>query len=206
MTGKNKEFMTSREAAAALGVALSTVQLWTNNGLLKAWTTGGGHRRIARGSVEKILAEQSAVISSSPYEAESLTVVVVEDQVSQRRLYQQQFEARKLPVRLIMANNGFEGLLQIGKYSPNVIITDLKMPNMDGFQMIAALTEQDDLSECLTIAVTSLDPGEIKSRGGLPEDVIVLSKPIPFDQLESLLLKKLLSIRDQRTLKVSYRF
>ena len=46
-----KDYFTSREAAELLGVAVSTIQQWTNNGLLRAWTTAGGHRRITRNSV-----------------------------------------------------------------------------------------------------------------------------------------------------------
>ncbi len=55
MTEKRKAYYSTREAAELLGVAVSTIQLWTKGGLLKAWTTGGGHRRIALRSVEEML-------------------------------------------------------------------------------------------------------------------------------------------------------
>ena len=42
----------TREAADRLGVSLRTVQLWSEAGLLRAWKTPGGHRRILTASVD----------------------------------------------------------------------------------------------------------------------------------------------------------
>jgi PAS domain S-box-containing protein/excisionase family DNA binding protein len=55
---KKKNYCKTSEAAKLLGVAVSTIQLWANNGSLRAWTTDGGHRRIERTSVEEMLAKQ----------------------------------------------------------------------------------------------------------------------------------------------------
>ena len=40
-------YITSRQAASQLGLSLRTIQLWVENGVLSAWKTAGGHRRIA---------------------------------------------------------------------------------------------------------------------------------------------------------------
>ena len=50
-----RKFCTTREAAEILGVSLKTAQLWSESGLLEAWRTDGGHRRIFRSSVERLL-------------------------------------------------------------------------------------------------------------------------------------------------------
>lgn len=41
---KQKDYLSTRDAAELLNLAVSTIQLWTDNGLLRAWTTAGGHR------------------------------------------------------------------------------------------------------------------------------------------------------------------
>jgi len=87
MTSKSKEFLTSSEAASLLGVALSTIQLWTESGLLRAWKTGGGHRRITRQSVEHMLDQQRAAVEALPA-SDQFTVVVVEDDRALLKLYQ----------------------------------------------------------------------------------------------------------------------
>ena len=65
MAEKKKDYYKTSEAARLLDVAVSTVQLWANNGSLRAWTTDGGHRRIERSSVEEMLAQQQPVNTNS---------------------------------------------------------------------------------------------------------------------------------------------
>ena len=56
---KDREFISTRKAADMLGVAVSTIQLWTDDGLLNAWVTKGGHRRISLDSVNEQLLKQN---------------------------------------------------------------------------------------------------------------------------------------------------
>ena len=50
-----KKFCTTKEAADLLGVSVGTVQQWVESGLLQAWKTAGGHRRVTREAVENLL-------------------------------------------------------------------------------------------------------------------------------------------------------
>ena len=50
----------TREVAQVLGLAVRSVQLMVDRGELEAWKTPGGHRRIARASVERWLAQRQA--------------------------------------------------------------------------------------------------------------------------------------------------
>ena len=52
--------LTTREAARLLGIAVSTAQLWIENGLLPAWKTPGGHRRVRLSEVGRLLRERGA--------------------------------------------------------------------------------------------------------------------------------------------------
>jgi len=190
MAEKQKDYFSSREAAKLLGVAVSTIQLWVNNGHLKAWTTSGGHRRISRSSVESILKEQNEILDCHN-EERALTVVIVDDDASQLRLYQKYLLTLDLDVTVITAQDGYEGLVKIGNTNPDIIITDLVMPNMDGFKMVRALTELTEVTEltdCEIIAATGLTENEVKEKGGLPQGVHLLTKPIKFEDLEPLII------------------
>jgi len=186
MPEKQKSHYSSRQAAELLGVAVSTIQLWTNNGLLRAWTTAGGHRRIERSSIEEILAQQQATMSVTQNKP-SLSAVIVEDNPQQRLLYKKQLAARHIEMDINTAKNGYEGLIKIGRNLPDIIITDLMMPEMDGFQMVRAIKELPELEHCLIIVVTALNENEVDARGGLPEGVHLFTKPVPFEELEILL-------------------
>jgi len=60
--------LTTREAARLLGIAVSTAQQWIENGLLPAWKTPGGHRRVRLSAVSSLLRERAglAPLSSAP--------------------------------------------------------------------------------------------------------------------------------------------
>ena len=200
MQAKTKDYFTTREAAKLLGVAVSTIQMWTNSGLLKAWTTAGGHRRIAKKSVEGIL-KQQATIHENENLARTVTslsdnpvsIVVVEDNEQEIILYKKKFELWNMDATVHICNDGYEGLMIIGKLSPDIIISDLMMPNMDGFEMLRAIRKKPELEHCKLIAVSALTEDEIKHRGGLPEDVIAFRKPLPFNELKKLIQKSVVS-------------
>lgn len=187
------DLCTTREAAKRLGVSLRTVQLWVESGVLRAWKTAGGHRRILVASVDDILKQRRAALGgaeASAAGAQPFTLVVVEDDPDLLKLYRLQVAAWKLPLQLVTATNGFEGLVRIGETQPRMLITDLNMPGMDGFRMIRSLRGSADYKDMDIVAVTALDKAEIADRGGLPEDVKVMTKPVPFSELERLVRAK----------------
>lgn len=173
------EFLSTREAALRLGVALSTVQTWVETGILPAWKTAGGHRRIPVDAVDAVRMRQQAVLTTAA-PAAPFTVLVVEDEPVQRELYRRQFAEWQLPIELLMAEDGFEGLLLIGRHAPDLVITDLAMPEMDGFRMLRRLKSQTAARCGRIIVVTALTPQEIEDEGGLPAGIAVYPKPIPF--------------------------
>jgi excisionase family DNA binding protein len=190
MSEKSKAYYTSREAAELLGVAVSTIQLWTNNGSLSAWTTDGGHRRITRKSIDEMFNQQKAVTGNRA-EDYQLSIVIVEDNAQQIRLYKKQLNSLGINLRIVTASDGYEGLIKIGATIPDIIITDLKMPNFNGLQMVNTLGVMLELQNSLIIAITGLQPDEIKEMGSFPNKVKLFTKPVSFPELEILIRSKL---------------
>lgn len=182
-----KPYVSTQQAAKLLGVSLKTVQLWADKGLLKCWVTEGGHRRIDSNSVQAIIDCRNTLDAETPVVSHELCVLVVEDEEAQRKIYQQHLFASCLPIQLLFARNGFEALIQIGRRAPDVLITDLKMPGMDGFELLRALETVPELQHSCIVAVSSLDEWQVKQGGGLPDRVTLFSKPIPFNILIDLI-------------------
>jgi excisionase family DNA binding protein len=186
-----KNFCTTAEAADRLGVSIRTVQLWAESGLLQAWKTDGGHRRITLESLERLLAipkspalEESRVQSGSA--ANRLRVLVVEDEPSLLGLYQLYLKRWPMLPEVRVAQDGFEALLKIGEVKPHLLITDLYMPHMNGFEMLTKLRKLPELADMEIIAVTGVDAADIAD---LPANILRLPKPIPFEELERIATK-----------------
>lgn len=176
--------MTTRQVAEKLGVSLRAIQLWVDSGVLDAWKTPGGHRRVSAKSVGRLLSEGKVRPHPVRARASEIRILVVEDDIELLRLYEMNMRGWKPSVELVFAQNGYEGLVRIGESKPDVLITDLKMPGIDGFLMIDALGKRQDLRAMRLIVVTGLTRDEIAARGGLPPNVTVFEKPARFDKLE----------------------
>ena len=61
--------LTTREAARLLGIAVSTAQQWIENGVLAAWKTPGGHRRVRLSEVSALLRARAG-LGAQPGEAD----------------------------------------------------------------------------------------------------------------------------------------
>jgi CheY-like chemotaxis protein len=116
-------------------------------------------------------------------------VLVVEDEPDFRQLFELHLRSWGLPIHLTSVPSGFEALLQIGASRPDLLITDLRMPGIDGFEMLRALKAAGTLGELEIIVVTALTAHTITERGGLPEGVSVLYKPLHFAELQQRLLQ-----------------
>lgn len=177
-----EDVCSTREAADRLGVSLRTVQLWSEAGLLRAWKTPGGHRRILTDSIDELLKRRSGTSARRPAGGQ-FRVLIVEDEPDFRQLFELHLRSWNLPIDLASVPSGFDALLQIGASRPDLLITDLRMPGIDGFEMLRALKASGAISELDIIVVTALTEHTIAERGGLPPGVTVLHKPLRFAEL-----------------------
>lgn len=189
MSAQDSNLCSTREAAALLGVSLRTAQLWVESGVLRAWKTAGGHRRILRSSVDALLQDRKRAVQGRAAPGQ-FKLLIVEDDPDLLKLYRMHIEAWGMPIDLVTATNGFEGLIRIGEAKPNLVIADLSMPGMDGFRMIRSLHANADFKDMDILVVTALGKDEITDRGGLPEGVQIFTKPAPFSALERLVRER----------------
>jgi two-component system chemotaxis sensor kinase CheA len=91
-------------------------------------------------------------------------VLVVDDSITTRTLEKNILEAAGYTVRL--ATDGREALGDIASRGvPNLIVTDVAMPRMNGFELTRQIREDEHTADLPVILVTSLDSDEDKARG-----------------------------------------
>ncbi len=204
--GADQPIYTTRTAARQLGVSLRTVQLWVDSGILQAWKTPGGHRRVTISSVKKLLQQGTSQQVQHSSQDQSFVVLLIEDDADLLRFYEQTINSWELPLILVTAENGYEGLMRIGELHPNLIITDLIMPGLDGFDMIHSLRANPLLSNTDVIVMTSMAQMEIDDRGGLPKDCSILFKPVSFSQMRSEVMISMKQAKRNNSLSITTNF
>jgi len=171
-------------AAKLLGLSVATVQSLVEKGEIEAWKTQGGHRRISLRSVNAYLHRFSPNSAHlSPAAQQRLQVLVVEDDENFRELYRAQFEEWDLPMDCTIAASALEALMDVASLQPDLLITDLRMPEVDGIEMLRSLKSRHQLKTMQVVVVTGMALEEIARRGGLPADALLRPKPINFDWL-----------------------
>ena len=112
-------------------------------------------------------------------------ILAVDDEPNIVRLIQVNLERHGYQVET--ANNGAQALTKIKANRPDLVVSDVMMPEMDGFETIARIRRHPRLKHIPVIAVTA------KAMAGDREKCIqagasdYISKPVDIDQLMSLL-------------------
>jgi len=91
-------------------------------------------------------------------EAQQKTILIVDDDPMNREVMEAFLESAGYQVRL--ANNGKRGLDAAREYSPHLIILDVKMPDMDGYEVCAILKANDATKHIPVLIVTGFKSRE----------------------------------------------
>lgn len=184
----DKKYYTTIETAKLLGVSVRTIQLWVENGALEAWKTAGGHRRIVSQSVDDYIQRHQTSGSANSHKK---NILIVEDNPTVAKFYQAAINSWNFPVQLTCKQDGFEGLVEIGRSTPDLLISDIYMPGMDGLQMIRSLYKSELMSSQNIIVISGLSKESIDERGGVPSDIAFFTKPVDVASLKKTILSKL---------------
>jgi len=120
------------------------------------------------------------------------TVLIVDDNQQNVELLQAFLES--LPVRLVTASDGVEALEKVQQHQPDLILLDIMMPRMSGFQVCRKLKGDPKTRDIQILMVTALNElGDIEEATDCGTDDFV-SKPVnKFELLTR--VKSLLRVR-----------
>lgn len=119
-------------------------------------------------------------------------VLIVEDDSNLRLLLQATL--RQLDVDVISAENGAVGLEMFFEHSPNVVLLDLRMPVMDGFQFLEELNPKLD-DPYSVIVLTGCDNNEDIQKSFQLGAHIFISKPFNITQVQEA-VKQTIKLKD----------
>ena len=135
-----------------------------------------------------------------------ITVLVVEDDDAIRSNIVRLLKLEGYGI--VSANNGAQALERARQVRPDVVISDVSMPEMDGFQLLEAIRADRDLAPIPLMLLTALDDRASMRRGMTAGADDYLAKPFTRDELlEALggLLRKKGRIEDSIESAVSVR-
>ena len=111
------------------------------------------------------------------------TVLVVDDDVISRNLLQGLLATEGYTV--LFAKNGFQALELAARISPDVVLLDIIMPELDGFEVCRQLRSNPALRQIPIIMLTSLDGRDARLRGLEAGADEFLTKPVDLSELRT---------------------
>ena len=148
-------WLTLGQAAKYLGIAQSTVRVWTDSGRLPVFYTPGGHRRFLRSDLDAFIQRNGA--GSRP--RGDAVVLVVDDDPQLREFIRVNLEFDGMLVR--EAATAEEGLAALDEDPPDLVMLDVTLPGIDGWEMLRRVRERHGI-ETLPVVMFS---GKVEDEG-----------------------------------------
>lgn len=92
----------------------------------------------------------------------SLRILAIDDSLTMREMLRQTLTEAGFDV--VLAEDGIDGLTQLPGVAPDLILTDLNMPNMDGFGLIEAVRAGDVAPRVPILVLTTESAATLKER------------------------------------------
>ncbi len=154
---RSKRYWGTQRVARVLQVTPATVASWIDQGHLKGHRTPTGRRRVASADLAEFLTAHGM---SLPNELQSSrerpVVVVVEDDPGYLKALVRTMEREAPDVDVVEATTGVDGLLEIGRLSPDLVVLDYALPDLNAVQVVERLV---DTSKRLTAPVMIVTGG-----------------------------------------------
>ncbi|HHO50547.1 MAG TPA: response regulator [Deltaproteobacteria bacterium] len=185
-------YYTTHQVAGFLGVSLPTVVNWVNSKRLRAHRTPGGHRRIAHNDIIAFAREHDYPLAPELLNApgDRARILVVDDENDFSEMVRD-YLVIKGDFEVEIADSGFQAGFAVARFKPDLILMDLLMPDMDGFEVHRTLRSDPDTRHVPVIACTAFRDPSINQRIAEESFDGFVEKPLKLDALLELIREKL---------------
>lgn len=150
--GKNYEdqYVSLGKAAKVYGVSRRTMLNWVHNKKISAIKTAGNHYRV---NITELIAsrEKSKVVKKNRLKK----IMIIDDDEATLDLLSSIIDKNFDDVLKNTYKTGYDALLEMKSVRPDLILLDLNMPKMDGFEFAKTLYENEDLKEVPIIVISA---------------------------------------------------
>lgn len=179
-----EEIYTVAKASEYCNVSPKTIINWVESGYIEAYKTVGGHRRIKKNKLEEFMKKQGIPIPKDDQIDERVRVLVVDDDPIIVETIVLAFEEDEQGYEVISASDGFEAGLQVEHFKPNLLILDIMMPDIKGYEVCRRVKSNPETKDTRIIVLSAyLDEDKFKKMKEYGADAC-FSKPLPLPQLK----------------------
>ena len=179
-----EDILTVFKASKQCNVSPKTIINWIESGHITAYKTVGGHRRIKKADLVAFMTKQGIPISEDAPVEERIRILVVDDDPIIVETIVQSLEEDEHDYEVISASDGFEAGIQVSHFKPHLLILDIMMPDIKGYEVCKKIKGDEETKDIKIIVLSAyLDEEKFKKMKEYGADVC-FSKPLPLPQLK----------------------
>jgi len=168
------------QAAEYCSLSRGTLWRYIKSGDLKASQTPGGHFRILRKDLDAFVVERGMYPLANTFSSNN-RILIVDDDPQIRDLLTQRLSAHKYETET--ASSGFAAGAKVATFKPGLIMLDLLMPGMSGFEVCRLIKEDPQTSHIKILVITGYDTEENREKAMKAGADGYMAKPLSIDAL-----------------------
>jgi len=184
----SEKFLTSNEAAKYLGASRSSLTNWVKQGLLTGGLTPGGHHRFTLDDLNVFADKRGLELPDRQGDVAPLRILIVEDDEGFREYVKDALEIYD-GYELREAVDGLKAAMLIGSWKPDLIILDIRMPNMNGVEFLQMLRHESDVRDAKVIVASAQVTPELRGEIETLGVEMILDKPVRLAKLVAVIEK-----------------
>lgn len=179
-----EDILTVVQASKICRVSPKTIINWIESGHIEAYRTVGGHRRIRRRDLERFMRRQGMPLPEEETVEQRYRILVVDDDPIIVETIVQALEEDEHDYEVVSAADGFEAGLQVNHFRPHLVILDIMMPDIKGYDVCKKIKEAEETRQTKIIVLSAyLDEEKFTQMKAYGADAC-FSKPLPLPQLK----------------------
>lgn len=153
------------EIAKLLGLHQTTIINWIDDGKLKSFKTLGGHRKVAAEELVAFLRQNAMPVPAElTATAGGKRIFIVDDEPAIQKLFARRLAKADATYEIHTFTRSVDALLEIGQSPPDLIIVDIFIPDMDGYQLCRQIRDNPLTGKIPIIAISGKPVPEIENQ------------------------------------------
>jgi excisionase family DNA binding protein len=145
-------------------VTQRAVIYWIEKGKLKAYRTPGGHRRIPEDELLDFIRRHNIPVGPDRKTQRSSRVLIVDDDPEFVESVRRTITLQDSRYEVAAAHTGFDAGFLVSRWKPDLVLLDIMLPEMDGFEVCQTLKANPDTADITIVAISALAGDDTRDR------------------------------------------
>jgi excisionase family DNA binding protein len=179
------QLYTTHDISRLLQVDPSTVSKWIDRGILLAFRTPGGHRRVRAGDLRSFLIAHQMPLPEE-LGSPSVRLLAVDGEKGALESLKKSFKGFSGQVELTTTTSAVEALLLVSEQKPHGMLVDLNMPDLDGLEVCRRIRARKPLDAVRLITMAIQHSPQVVEESAKAGALTCLAKPVDAHQVVDL--------------------